>query len=88
MILDLLLINVLLSFVLFSPCPEFWKVKFLRILIMLSRILKGRSFPGKILITRRSNSLNESTLHSPSSNMSFSPNDTSYKEEMDGDTEV
>lgn len=65
------------------------KNKILRILVMmLCRLLKGRSFPGKILITRRSNSLNESTLHSPTSNISFSHSDTSYKEETDGDTEV
>lgn len=72
-----------------SPSPPSASIdsRFNQTLRSVQGLLKGRSFPGKILITRRSNSLNESTLQSPSSNTSSSHDDMSYKEEMDGDTE-
>lgn len=44
---------------------------------LISRLLKGRSMPGKVLLTRRSNVLDHSKLQEPSPNYgrSFSFND-------------
>ncbi|KAI5674078.1 hypothetical protein M9H77_14442 [Catharanthus roseus] len=50
-------------------------------------LLKGRSFPGKILITRRSDPLDEPNLLSPSSNRSYSDNGAGSSEVMDGSLE-
>ncbi|KAK3005241.1 hypothetical protein RJ639_015922 [Escallonia herrerae] len=50
-------------------------------------LLKGRSFPGKVLITRRSSPVEDSTLHSPDSDRSFSDNDIRSSELMDDYTE-
>ncbi|KAK3017656.1 hypothetical protein RJ639_003273 [Escallonia herrerae] len=46
-------------------------------------LLKGRSFPGKVLITRRSSPVEDSTLRSPDSDRSFSDNDIRSSELMD-----
>ncbi|CAK9174457.1 unnamed protein product [Ilex paraguariensis] len=47
------------------------------------QLLKGRSFPGKVLITRRSNPLDDLTLRSPDTNRSFSDSDTGRNEQID-----
>ncbi|KAA8527267.1 hypothetical protein F0562_034636 [Nyssa sinensis] len=46
-------------------------------------LLKGRSFPGKVLITRRSDPLDGSTLRSPDNERSFSDNDTGSSGQME-----
>lgn len=50
---------------------------------MQLRLLKGRSFPGKVLITRRMDPQDDSVLRSPDSNRSFSDNDTGSTEQTD-----
>lgn len=56
--------------------------------LFLNRLLKGRSFPGKVLITRRSNPLDLSSLHSPGIDRSPSDHDTGPNESMDDSVEV
>ncbi|CAI9762910.1 unnamed protein product [Fraxinus pennsylvanica] len=46
-------------------------------------LLKGRSFPGKVLITRRSDPLDQSALQSPSNNRRFSNSDIEHGEQLD-----
>ncbi|KAL2507238.1 Ypt/Rab-GAP domain of gyp1p superfamily protein [Forsythia ovata] len=46
-------------------------------------LLKGRSFPGKVLITQRSNPPDQSALHSPSNDRRFSDSDTEHVEQVD-----
>ncbi|XP_027164184.1 TBC1 domain family member 22B-like [Coffea eugenioides] len=46
-------------------------------------LLKGRSFPGKILITRRTDPQDDLILRSPDSNRSLSDNDTGSSERVD-----
>lgn len=63
-----------------------------RILIcifILCRLLKGRSFPGKILLTQKSEPLNEpvSPIPSPTIEKSYYENDIGLGEHM-GSTEV
>ncbi|KAH6768211.1 Ypt/Rab-GAP domain of gyp1p superfamily protein [Perilla frutescens var. frutescens] len=50
-------------------------------------LLKGRSFPGKILITRRSDPLDPSILHSPTIDMRSPENDRDHSEQVDRSTE-
>lgn len=52
------------------------------------RLLKGRSFPGKVLITRRSDPLNQSVFHSPRSGTSYPDGDYDHDESMDRSNEV
>lgn len=51
-------------------------------------LLKGRSFPGKILISRRSEPLDPSVLHSPSIEKKFPESDRDHDEQVDRWTEV
>ncbi|KAL3506802.1 hypothetical protein ACH5RR_032184 [Cinchona calisaya] len=46
-------------------------------------LLKGRSFPGKVLITRRTDPQDGSILRSPNTNRNFSDNDTGSSDHMD-----
>ncbi|XAR71065.1 hypothetical protein NMG60_11028158 [Bertholletia excelsa] len=46
-------------------------------------LLKGRSFPGKVLITRRSDPINDSSLYSPSTERSFSDKDAGTSDRLD-----
>ncbi|KAK9288753.1 hypothetical protein L1049_017217 [Liquidambar formosana] len=52
-------------------------------------LLKGRSFPGKVLLTRRSDPLDNSSLQerSPNNERSFSDNDIGASEHMDKSVE-
>ena len=52
------------------------------------RLLKGRSFPGKILITRRTDPQDDLILRSPDSNRSLSDNDTGSSERVDESSQV
>lgn len=52
------------------------------------RLLKGRSFPGKVLITQRDEPLDGSTLYSPSSGRRISDTEAGSSEQMDGSFEV
>ncbi|CAI9108617.1 OLC1v1008264C1 [Oldenlandia corymbosa var. corymbosa] len=47
-------------------------------------LLKGRSFPGKILITRRTDPPDDAILQSPNSNRSFSDYDSESSERIEG----
>ncbi|CAL5348044.1 unnamed protein product [Camellia sinensis] len=46
-------------------------------------LLKGRSFPGKVLITRRSDPISDSGLRSPDIDRSFSDKDAGTSEQLD-----
>ncbi|KAG6408411.1 hypothetical protein SASPL_131422 [Salvia splendens] len=50
-------------------------------------LLKGRSFPGKILITQRSDPLDPSTLHSPNIDRRSPESDRDQSEQQDRSTE-
>ncbi|GFP85220.1 tbc1 domain family member 22b [Phtheirospermum japonicum] len=50
-------------------------------------LLKGRSFPGKVLITRRSDPLAQPVFLSPSTHRSFSDSDVNHQEQVDRSTE-
>ncbi|KAL6582276.1 hypothetical protein OROMI_006290 [Orobanche minor] len=50
-------------------------------------LLKGRSFPGKVLITRRSDPLGQAVLPSPSTYRGFSDTDVDHGEQADRSTE-
>lgn len=56
----------------------------------LLRLLKGRSIPGKILLTRRSDILDDSGSQdrSPSYQRSLSQNDAGTSDDMDKSVEV
>lgn len=56
---------------------------------MLSRLLKGRSIPGKVLLSR-SDPLDQSNIqeHSPNYERSFSYNDAETSDRMSKDLEV
>lgn len=58
--------------------------------ISLCRLLKGRSFPGKVLLTRRSDPLDSSSVQerSPDDERSFSDNDTGPSDRIDKSVEV
>ncbi|XP_031127260.1 GTPase-activating protein GYP1 isoform X1 [Ipomoea triloba] len=51
------------------------------------RLLKGRSFPGKVLITQRDDPLDASNLYSPSSGRRISDTEAGSSEQMDGSFE-
>lgn len=57
---------------------------------MSSRLLKGRTIPGKVLLTRRSDPLDDSTLQesSPNYERSFSYNETGTSDRMAKAVEV
>ncbi|THG03537.1 hypothetical protein TEA_009853 [Camellia sinensis var. sinensis] len=50
-------------------------------------LLKGRSFPGKVLITRRSDPISDSGLYSPDIDRSFSDKDAGTSEQLDDSVE-
>nr|GLL47764.1 GTPase-activating protein GYP1 isoform X2 [Ipomoea trifida] len=50
-------------------------------------LLKGRSFPGKVLITQRDDPLDASNLYSPSSGRRISDTEAGSSEQMDGSFE-
>ncbi|XP_044473888.1 GTPase-activating protein GYP1-like isoform X2 [Mangifera indica] len=54
----------------------------------INRLLKGRSIPGKILLTRRADPIEDPTLHSPSSGRSLSQNDAGTSDNMHDSIEV
>ncbi|XP_057490905.1 GTPase-activating protein GYP1-like isoform X2 [Actinidia eriantha] len=49
----------------------------------VQQLLKGRSFPGKVLISRRSDPLNDSSLRSPDIDRRFSDKDAGTSEQHD-----
>lgn len=51
-------------------------------------LLKGRSFPGKILITRRSDPVDPSILPSPNIDRRSPESDRDHSEQVDRSTEV
>lgn len=57
---------------------------------MISRLLKGRSIPGKVLLSRRSDPLDQSNIqvHSPNYERSFSYNEAETSDRMSKDLEV
>ncbi|XP_073308925.1 uncharacterized protein [Primulina huaijiensis] len=50
-------------------------------------LLKGRSFPGKVLITRRSEPLDQSGFYSPNTGRRYSDGDFEHGEQVEGSTE-
>ncbi|KAF3619837.1 TBC1 domain family member 22B [Capsicum annuum] len=50
-------------------------------------LLKGRSFPGKVLITRRSDPLDNSTMRSPDNHGSLTDSETGPSQQSDGSVE-
>lgn len=58
--------------------------------LILCRLLKGRSFPGKVLLTQKSEPLKErgSPLSSPISEKSYSENDIGPDEQVGSSSEV
>lgn len=56
--------------------------------LSLHRLLKGRSVPGKVSITRRSDPSDGSSLRSPDFHRSFSDSDTGSSERMGNSIEV
>ncbi|KAM3338300.1 TBC1 domain family member 22B [Capsicum galapagoense] len=50
-------------------------------------LLKGRSFPGKVLITRRSDPLDNSTMRSPDNHGSLRDSETGPSQQSDGSVE-
>ncbi|XP_073124907.1 uncharacterized protein [Henckelia pumila] len=50
-------------------------------------LLKGRSFPGKVSITRRSEPLDQSVLYSPNTSRRYSESDFEHVEQLEGSTE-
>jgi len=56
--------------------------------MMWCRLLKGRSFPGKVLITRRSDPLDNSTIRSPDNHGSLRDSETGPSQQTDGSFEV
>ncbi|CAI9777061.1 unnamed protein product [Fraxinus pennsylvanica] len=50
-------------------------------------LLKGRSFPGKVLITQRSDLQDQSALQSPNNDRRFSNDDTEHRDKFDRSVE-
>ncbi|MCE5166705.1 hypothetical protein HAX54_024573 [Datura stramonium] len=55
--------------------------------MMWCRLLKGRSFPGKVLITRRSDPLDNPTVRSPDNHGSLRDSETGPSQRADGSFE-
>ncbi|PIN26439.1 Ypt/Rab-specific GTPase-activating protein GYP1 [Handroanthus impetiginosus] len=64
-----------------SASPSTLDSRFNQTLRNVQGLLKGRSFPGKILITRRSEPLDQSVLHSPSTDRRSSESDFDHGEQ-------
>ncbi|PIN24200.1 Ypt/Rab-specific GTPase-activating protein GYP1 [Handroanthus impetiginosus] len=64
-----------------SASPSTLDSRFNQTLRNVQGLLKGRSFPGKILITRRSEPLDQSVLHSPSTDRRSSESDFGHGEQ-------
>lgn len=56
--------------------------------MMWCRLLKGRSFPGKVLITRRSDPLDNSSVRSPDNHGSLRDSEMGPSQQADGSFEV
>ncbi|XP_047937650.1 TBC1 domain family member 22B-like [Salvia hispanica] len=70
-----------------SSSPPATDSRFNQTLRNVQGLLKGRSFPGKILITQRSDPLDPSTLHSPNIDQRSPESDRNHSEHLDRWTE-
>ncbi|XP_057777394.1 uncharacterized protein LOC130995919 [Salvia miltiorrhiza] len=70
-----------------SSSPPVTDSRFNQTLRNVQGLLKGRSFPGKILITRRSDPLDPSTLHSPNIDRRSPESDRDHSDQLDRSTE-
>ncbi|KAL2529940.1 Ypt/Rab-specific GTPase-activating protein GYP1 [Forsythia ovata] len=70
-----------------SSSPSTLDSKFNQTLRNVQGLLKGRSFPGKVLITQRSDPLDQSALQSPNNNIKFSNSDAEQREQFDRSVE-
>ncbi|XP_042008671.1 TBC1 domain family member 22B-like isoform X2 [Salvia splendens] len=70
-----------------SSPPPATDSRFNQTLRNVQGLLKGRSFPGKILITRRSDPLDPSTLHSPNIDRRSLESDRDQSEQQDRSAE-
>ncbi|KAL0432912.1 UNVERIFIED_CONTAM: GTPase-activating protein gyp1 [Sesamum latifolium] len=70
-----------------SSSPSNSDSRFNQTLRNVQGLLKGRSFPGKILITRRLDPLDLSSLHSPNSGPRSLESDTDHRKQVDKSTE-
>ncbi|KAL0366626.1 UNVERIFIED_CONTAM: hypothetical protein Sradi_3552700 [Sesamum radiatum] len=70
-----------------SSSPSNSDSRFNQTLRNVQGLLKGRSFPGKILITRRLDPLDLSSLHSPNSGPRSLESDTDHRKQVDKATE-
>ncbi|XP_022856170.1 GTPase-activating protein GYP1-like isoform X1 [Olea europaea var. sylvestris] len=70
-----------------TSSPSTLDSRFNQTLRNVQGMLKGRSFPGKVLITQRSDPLDQSALQSPSNNIRFSNNDIEHGEQLDRSAE-
>ncbi|KAL2529984.1 GTPase-activating protein GYP1-like [Forsythia ovata] len=70
-----------------SSSPSTLDSRFNQTIRNVRGLLKGRSFPGKVLITQRSDPLDQSTLQSPNNDRRFSNSDTEHMEQFDRSVE-
>ncbi|KAL2242404.1 TBC1 domain family member 22B isoform X1 [Sesamum indicum] len=70
-----------------SSSPSNSESRFNQTLRNVQGLLKGRSFPGKILITRRTDPLDLSSLHSPNSGPRSLESDIHHRKQVDKSTE-
>ncbi|KAI3459802.1 hypothetical protein Pfo_016465 [Paulownia fortunei] len=70
-----------------SSSPSTLDSRFNQTLRNVQGLLKGRSFPGKILITRRSDPLDQLVLHSPNTDRRSSESNIVHGEQVDRSTE-
>ncbi|KAL2506232.1 Ypt/Rab-GAP domain of gyp1p superfamily protein [Abeliophyllum distichum] len=70
-----------------SSSPSTLDSRFNQTLRNVQGLLKGRSFPGKVLITQRSDPLDQSALQSPNNDRRFSNSDTEHREQFDTSVE-
>ncbi|KAL7085885.1 hypothetical protein ACP275_14G305300 [Erythranthe tilingii] len=70
-----------------SPSPSTLDSRFNQTLRNVQGLLKGRSFPGKILMTRRSEPLDQSVLHSPNTHRVPSESDIDHIDHVDRSNE-
>ncbi|CAA3029240.1 GTPase-activating GYP1-like [Olea europaea subsp. europaea] len=70
-----------------SSSPSTLDSRFNQTLKNVQGLLKGRSFPGKVLITQRSDPLDQSALQSPNNDRRFSNDDTEQTDKFDRSVE-
>ncbi|CAA2975021.1 Hypothetical predicted protein [Olea europaea subsp. europaea] len=70
-----------------SSSPSTFDSRFNQTLKNVQGLLKGRSFPGKVLITQRSDPLDQSALQSPNNDRRFSNDDTEQTDKFDRSVE-